>query len=267
MADYSPHVLERARENVNEHASRCSTLVMDARVPTQTLGFLRSKAFLVYISNVYDNLPTDEVVRIGGHLYMVEVRAYIPHDAAKEIATAVGIEANDLPDLVNRLLQLGPELLSRAAPERFPNGPLEAVTFWRNVWENVRLEERYVPMEGLDEYRIAEGVRGEVLRPIVNAVGDVRMHISNGAASSFLDSLPLLHPFGLLQCHDIFVKEASQYQTSFRGPGKYDGSVVNWVNGAILAAVGRRHGYEVEYETFTHREGSNIMTMIARLQE
>jgi Putative S-adenosyl-L-methionine-dependent methyltransferase len=267
MADYSPHVLERARENVNEHASRCSTLVMDARVPTQTLGFLRSKAFLVYISNVYDNLPTDEVVRIGGHLYMVEVRAYIPHDAAKELSAAVGIEPNDLPDLVNRLLQLGPELLSRAAPERFPNGPLDAVTFWRNVWENVKLEERYVPMEGLDEYRIAEGVRGEVLRPIVNAVGDVRMHISNGAASSFLDSLPLLHPFGLLQCHDIFVKDAAQYQRSFRGPGKYDGSVVNWVNGAILAAVGRRNGYEVEYETFTHREGSNIMTMIARLQE
>ncbi len=54
--------------------------------------------------------------------------------------------------------------------------------------------------------------------------------------------------------------DASQYQRSFRGPGKYDGSVVNWVNGAVLAAVGRRNGYEVEYETFTHREGSNIMT-------
>lgn len=267
MADYSPHVLERARENVNEHASRCSTLVMDARVPTQTLGFLRSKAFLVYISNVYDNLPTDEVVRIGGHLYMVEVRAYVPHQEAAEIASGVGIEANELPDLVQRLLQLGPELLSRAAPERFPNGPLDAVSFWRNVWEAVRLEERYVPMEGVDEYRVTEGVRGELLRPILQATGDVRMHISNGAASSFLDSLPLLHPFGLLQCHDIFVTDASQYQRSFRGPGKYDGSVVNWVNGAVLAAVGRRNGYEVEYETFTHREGSNIMTMIARVQE
>jgi len=241
--------------------------VMDARVPTQTLGFLRSKAFLVYISNVYDNLPTDEVVRIGGHLYMVEVRAYVPHQQAEEIAKGVGISAGELPDLVHRLVQLGPELLSRAAPERFPNGPLDAVGFWRNVWEAVRLEEQYVPLEGLDEYRIADAVRGELLRPILTAVGDVRMHISNGAASSFLDSLPLLHPFGLLQCHDIFVTDASQYQRSFRGPGKYDGSVVNWVNGAVLAAVGRRNGYEVEYETFTHREGSNIMTMIARLQE
>jgi hypothetical protein len=267
MADYSPHVLERARENVQEHASRCSTLVMDARVPTQTVGFLRSKTFLIYISNTYDNLPTDEVVRIGGHLYMVEQRAYIPHKQAQEIASGVGIAPNELPDLVHRLIQLGPELLGQSAPERFPKGPLEAVTFWRNVWDAVKLEERYVPLEALDEYKVASGIRGELLRPILNATGDVRMHIGNGAVASFLDSLPLLHPFGFLQCHDIFVTDASQYQRSYRGPGKYDGSVVNWVNGVVLAAVGRRHGFEVEYETFTHREGSNIMTMVARMQE
>ena len=267
MADYSPHVLDRARANVTEHASRCSTLVMDARVPTQTVGFLRSKAFLIYISNTYDNLPTDEIVRIGGHLYMVEQRAYVPHKEAQAIATSVGIGANELPDLVHRLLQLGPELLSRAAPERFPEGPLQAVTFWRSVWDAVKVEERYVPLEGLDEYRVADGARGELLRPILNATGDVRMHISNGAVASFLDSLTLLHPFGFLQCHDIFVTDASQYQRSFRGPGKYDGSVVNWVNGVVLAAVGRRNGFEVEFGTFTHREGSNIMTMTARLQE
>ena len=267
MADYSPHVLERARQNVIEHATRTSTLVMDARVPTQTLGFMRSKAFLIYISNVYDNLPTDELVRIGGHLYRVDVRAYVPHEEAAEIAKSVGIEVDALPELVGRLLQLGPELLSRAATQQFPEGPLQAVAFWRSVYEALKLEERYVPLEGIDEYRVTEGVRGELLRPILNATGDVRMHISNGAASSFLDSLPLLHPFGLLQCHDIFVTDASQYQRSFRGPGKYDGSVVNWVNGVVLAAVGRRNGYEVDYETFTHREGSNIMTLIARVQE
>jgi len=197
----------------------------------------------------------------------VEVRAYISHEDAAQIASSVGVAAKELPDLVKRLVQLGPELLAGAAPERFP-GAIDAVTFWRNVWEAVRLEERYVPMEeGLDAYRIADGIRGELLRPIVQAIGDVRMHISNGAASSFLDSLPLLHPFGILQCHDIFVTDAGQYQRSYRGPGKYDGSVVNWVNGAVLAAVGRRNGYEVTYETFTHRTGSNIMTLIARVQE
>jgi hypothetical protein len=267
MADYSAHVLERARENVKDHAARCSSLVMDARVPTQTLGFLRSKAFLIYISNVYDNLPTDEIVRIGGHTYLVEVRAYVPGDLAAEIAQGLKITPDEVPALIKRLVQLGPELLANALSDRFPNGVGDAVQFWQQVWDAMRLEERYVAMEGLDTYQVADGIRGEVLRPILTAIGDVRMHISNGAAASFLDSLPLLHPFGQLLCQDIFVTDASMYERSFRGPGKYDGSVVNWVNGPLLAAIGRRNGYEVEYEAFQHRSGSNILTLKARVQE
>ncbi len=65
MGDYSPHVLQLARENVRHHGDHVSGLVLEATRPTETLGFLRYKAFLVYISNVYDNLPTDEIVRWG----------------------------------------------------------------------------------------------------------------------------------------------------------------------------------------------------------
>ncbi len=268
LADYSAHVVDRARERVKDHAARCSSLVMDARVPTQTLGFLRNKAFLIYISNVYDNLPTDEIVRIGGQTYLVEVRAYIDGAQAREIAESVGIPVEDLAALTRRLLQLGPELLSQAATERFPGGIKDTVAFWQKVWEATRMEERYVAFDsGLDTYQISSGIRGEALRPILNAIGDVRMQVSNGAAASFLDSLPLLHPFGTLQCFDIFVTDASMYERSFRGPGKYDGSVVNWVNGSLLTAIGRRHGYEVSYDSFQHRSGSNIMTLTARVQE
>jgi hypothetical protein len=238
---------------------------MDARVPTQTLGFLRGKAFLVYISNVYDNLPTDEVVRIGGHMYQVEVRAYIPPGLAKTIGEEFNLSPDAMPDLIHRLLALGPDLLSKAATDLFPRGNLQAVEFWQKVWDAVRLEERYVPIEGLDSYRVTPTTGGEVLRPLVEANGDVRMHVSNGAAASFLDSLPLLHPFGILQCLDIFVTDMSQYD-GFRGPGKYDGSVVNWVNGPLLAAVARRHGYDAHYQTF-NRQGSNIITLTARIQE
>jgi hypothetical protein len=267
MGDYSAHVVDRARENVSAHRERTSGIVMDARQPSATLGFLRGKAFLIYISNVYDNLPTDEIVRIGGHLFRVDVRAYIPHQAALQISAELGVEPKELPDLTTRLLQLGPELLASALPDRFPGGALSAVNFWKSVWEALRLEERYAPIEELDTFRLAPNIGGEVLRPIVEANGDIRMHVSNGAAASFVDSLPLLHPFGILQCHDIFVTDIQSYQTSFRGPGKYDGSVVNWINGPLLAAIGRRSGYDVKYESFAHRTGSNIITMTARVQE
>ena len=63
------------------------------------------------------------------------------------------------------------------------------------------------------------------------------MHVSNGALASFTGTLPLLHPFGRLQCHDLFLTARPQYRTGFYGPGKYDGSVVNWVNGPLLQLV------------------------------
>jgi hypothetical protein len=266
MGDYSPHVLELARANVAHHGDHISSLVLDALRPTETLGFLRYKAFLVYISNVYDNLPTDEIVRIGGHLFQVETRAVLGADHAQALSASVRALPQDLPDLIARLLRLGPELLSEVLNQRFPT-PDDAVAFWRAAWDGLRLEERYLPLRELDTYEVAPEVSGELLRSIVEATGDVRMHISNGAATSFADTLPLLHPHGVLLCHDLFVTDVHQYLNGFRGPGKYDGSVVNWVNGRLLAAIGSRRGFDVTFAPFAHRVGANVLTMTARARD
>ncbi len=266
MGDYSPHVLELARAAVKDHGDHISGLVLDAMRPTETLGWLRYKAFLVYISNVYDNLPTDEIARIEGHLYQVQFRAVLGRADAERIATEHGITPAELPDLVNRLVRLGPSLLAEALPDRFPTVD-DAVNLWRNVWDALRVDERYVPFEALDTYDIAPGVSGELLRPITISGGDARMHVSNGAAASFADTLPLLHPLGVLQCHDLFVTELGQYATNFRGPGKYDGSVVNWINGPLLQAIGTRRGFEVGFAAFAHRSGANVLTMTAKARD
>jgi hypothetical protein len=266
MGDYSPHVLELARKNVAHHSEHVSSLVLDAVRPTETLGFLRYKAFLVYISNVYDNLPTDEIVRIGGHLFQVQTRAAFASSATEALASSVKARSEQLPDLVARLVRLGPELLAEVLPEHFPTA-LDAVAFWRSAWDALRLEERYVPLVELDTYEIAPDIGGELLRPIVEANGDLRMHTSNGAAASFADTLPLLHPHGVLQCHDLFVTDVHQYVNGFRGPGKYDGSVVNWVNGRLLAAIGSRRGFDVSFAPFAHRVGANVLTMTARARD
>ena len=78
MGDYSPHVLDRARQAVAQHGARISALVVDATRPAITLGFLAGKAFLVYISNVYDNLPTDELACVHGRTYQVRRRPSWP---------------------------------------------------------------------------------------------------------------------------------------------------------------------------------------------
>lgn len=266
MGDYSPHVLSKAQTAVAHHAAHVSSLVLDATRPTTSLGFLRYKAFLVYISNVYDNLPSDEIAYIGGRAYRIDVRAYLSPTAAQEIAEQVSVQSHEVPGLVAKLLRLGPELMSEALPDRFP-AVGAAVRFWRQAWLALRLEERYVPLEGLDLYEVAPRVTGEALRPLLEADGDVRMHVNNGAVASFDDTLPLLHPYGRLQCHDLFVTDLHQYQTGFRGPGKYDGSVVNWVNGPLLENIGTRRGFDVRCAPFAHRTASNIVTLTAQVRE
>jgi hypothetical protein len=266
MGDYSPHVLERARKAVAHHGDRVSALVLDATRPAATLGFLAGKAFLVYISNLYDNLPTDEVACIDGRTYRVEVRAYLSAGEAQRIATEFGTDTGQLGELIDRLLRLGPELLSVSLPDRFPD-PGRAVAFWREVWNALRLQERYVPLEGLDLYEISPSLTGEILRPVLEAAGDIRMHVGNGTLSSFADTLPLLHPYGRLQCHDLFVTDRHQYRTGFFGPGKYDGSVVNWVNGPLLQRIANRRGFDVTFSPFKQRPTANIKTLTAQVRD
>jgi hypothetical protein len=266
MCDYSAHVLDLARETVAEHSERVSSFALDATKPRTALSFLRYKVFLVYVSNVYDNLPTDEVAQMGGRTYQVQTRAYLPGKQAAGLAESVSARIEQLPGLVDKLLRLAPGLLTDACPAHFPDVDT-AVQFWQSTWSALRLEERYVPLHGLDTYRVTDALTGEALRPLLESGADVRMHVNNGAVASFDDTLGLLHPYGKLVCHDLFVTDIEEYHTGFRGPGKYDGSVVNWVNGPLLAHVGRRRGFDVLHEPFRHRGGGNIVTMTAQARD
>jgi len=266
MGDYSAHVLDRAREAVGAHRDRVSTIALDATRPSVSLGFLQGKTFLVYVSNVYDNLPADEVASIQGRPYLIEVRAYLPDEDAATIAGQHEIPAGELGAVIHRLLRLGPDLLAEAAPERFGDAG-QAVSLWRAAWTALRLQERYVPLDGLDAYRVAPSFTGEILRPLLGNSGDIRMHVSNGALASFADTLPLLHPFGRLLCHDLFLTEPGQYHSGFYGPGKYDGSVVNWVNGPLLQLLGNRRGFDVQIAPFTARPGANVKTLTAQVRD
>jgi hypothetical protein len=266
MGDYSPHVLDRARAEVQHHGAHVSGLVLEATRLSGSVGFLVGKAFLVYISNVYDNLPSDEVATIRGRIYLVETRSYLSGAAADAITARFGLKRAEIAQFTERLLRIGPELLAESQPEKFPDTG-QAVLFWQGVWEALRQAERYVPLEGLDTYRITPAVTGEILRPLLAAEGDVRMHVSNGALSSFTDTLPLLHPFGRIVCHDLFTTRHGEYRTGFFGPGKYDGSVVNWVNGPLLQLLASRRGYDVRFSAFTQRPASNVKTLTVQVRD
>jgi hypothetical protein len=266
MGDYSAHVLDRARQEVAHHGDHVSGLVLEATRLSGSVGFLAGKAFLVYISNVYDNLPSDEVAMIRGRVYLVQVRSFVGRAAADAIAAKFGLRRAEIAPLAGRLLRIGPGLLSESRPDKF-GGTGQAVQFWQEVWAALRQAERYVPLEGLDTYQVTPSLTGEILRPLLTAEGDVRMHVSNGALSSFADTLPLLHPFGRVVCHDLFVTGHDQYRAGFYGPGKYDGSVVNWVNGPLLQLFASRRGFDVRFTQFKRRAGATIKTLTAQVRD
>ena len=248
LGDYSMPTLDRALAAVARHGSLVSVIPMDALNPLKTLSFLRYKVLHVHLTNVYDNLPHDELVRRDGRLYLVEARAGVPREVARGLAAACGLAAEDLPRAARRLLEAGPEALGDRA---------RGVTFWQSLWEALRLEERLVGLDDPSQVPLPPGLDLGHLEELLQAApDDVRFHLSRGAAESFVNTLPLLHPRGYLQVQDIFTTSMGEYRQGFRGPGKLDGAVVTWVNGALLQAVGARAGYDVHFAPFRYRPGS-----------
>jgi len=248
LGDYSPDSLERALAAVAHHGDHVSGVPLDALNPLSALSQHRFKIMYVHSTNTYDNLPFDDLVRRDGKLYLVEARAYLNGAAADGLVADFGIARADLPGAATRLLDGGPQAVFRDA---------QGVEFWRRLWDAFKLEERLLALDEHDEAHVPPGLNLTHLEDLLaESPDDVRFHISRGAGESFANTLPLLHPRGYLEVQDIFVSDMDDYRKGFRGPGKLDGSLVTWVNGALLRAVGARAGYDVHFAPFPYRPGT-----------
>ncbi len=259
LADYAMATLDRAREKLKDHSEVTSFIVVDAIDPFKSLSFLRYKVLYIHLTNVYDNLQTDEIVLRDGRYFFVEVRAYIKASAVEAISGKYGVGSGDLVRTVNRLLDVGPDHFSEVD---------DGAAFWQEVWAAVHLEERLVAVDSLSEAQLPSGMRASHLEELVgDGSTNIRFHLSSGAVESFANTIPLLHPQGYLQVQDIFVTDLADYLQGFRGPGKMDGSIVNWVNGALLAEVGEQAGYDVHFAPFRYREGSRTSILYTTQRE
>ena len=259
LGDYSMTTLERSRPAVRMHLDLCSFIALDALDPIRTLSFLRHKILHVHASNMYDNLPDEEIVRRDGRIYWVQVRAYLPAADVARIAQACDVPAAEVGKTVTRLLDVGPECLADAG---------RGAKLWQEVWASLRLEERIVNLEDLPESPFPAELSSSQLEDILRkAPSDLRFHLSSGALASFRNTLPLLHPRGYLQVQDIFVTDLNEYSMGFHGPGKLEGSIVNWVNGTLLREVAERAGYDVHFAPFHYRPGSRTSVLYTTQRE
>ena len=259
MSDFSVCVLDVAREAVTPHLDKVSFLVMDATDPLKSLSFLRYKLMFMHISNVYDNLPSSELIRWDNQYYQVEVRAYLPRVEAERLSDMYRLGGRDLATTITRFLKIGPDYFDEIS---------QGVHFWADVWRTLKLEERCVLLPDLTQLKLFDGFDGLDVQTLLEDVGgNIRMHLNEMALKSFINTVPLLHPRGIFQVQDIFITDLEQYYTAFRGPGKYDGSVVNWVNGPLLRLVGNRFGYDVHFQPFAYRQNSNITILTTSVRD
>jgi hypothetical protein len=248
LGDYSPTSLERAMAAVKHHQGHVVGVPLDALNPYKALGAYRFKVMYVHSTNTYDNLPFDDLVRRDGKLYLVEVRPYLNGALADKLVADFGVTREALPGLMRKLLDGGPFAV-------FPDE--RGTAFWRAFWDAFKLEERLRMLDERDDDHVPPGLNRTHLEDLLaEAPDDVRFHVSRGAGESFANTLPLLHPRGYLEVQDIFVADMDDYRKGFRGPGKLDGSLVVWVNGALLRAVGARAGYDVHFAPFPYRPGT-----------
>ena len=91
LGDYSPTSLERALQAVAHHGEHASGIPLDALNPEKSLTKYRFKLMYVHLTNVYDNLPFDDLVRRDGKLYLVEVRAYLNGPAVDRLTADFGL--------------------------------------------------------------------------------------------------------------------------------------------------------------------------------
>ena len=259
LGDYSLATLEHSRPAVKKHIDLCSFIALDATDPIKTLSFLRHKVLHVHSTNMYDNLPDEEVVWRDNRIFWVQRRAYLPPADAARISKACDVPIADIPAIVDRLLDVG----IAALPDR-----AKGMTFWMEVWKAMRTEERLVDAVDMPDASFPAGLSSAHMEDFLrNAPNDLRFHLSPGALESFRNTLPLLHPRGYLQVQDIFVTDLQEYSMGFHGPGKLDGSIVNWVNGALLREVAERAGYDLHFAPFQHRTGSKTSVLYTTRRE
>jgi hypothetical protein len=110
--------------------------------------------------------------------------------------------------------------------------------------------------------RVAPGVDLDLGEVLTRLPEWTRVHVSSVAVESLVETLELLHPEGALQLQDLFMRDVEQY-SSFRGPGKIEGSIVNRLNGPLFQMVGERLGLHVALQPFAHREGSNLVELLS----
>lgn len=261
LADYSEEILARSAADLRAVHPSVEAVRIDVADPLSAMAPYRGRISHIHLCNVFDNLPTDKVGWVDGELYRMESRLYVPgaefeawwrrhrmtEADADEVKLGLSRLRGDGERGVNALLD---ELKARM--ERADKNPLAYVPAWMEFVAMLRFEEQYVRCDNLEDLVRTQASRriGALLRKQLEGDRDLQVHVNQEALGGFVRLLELLHPTGTLEVVDLFVQRTEEYHQRYKGPAKYDGTTVNWLNGPLFRAVAEERGYEVRFNSF-----------------
>lgn len=259
VADSSGDALRRARARLGQRRGPVSIryLPLDLTQPPRTLEAYRGRILAAHLTNLLDNLPGEELVRVGGRHYLLHTCLYLPAAALGRLAGRHRLDPDLLAADLRGIATGGVDRFLANYRDRFAarggaggaGGERAWYLFWQDLFGNpddrgggLKLRERLV--EVTDAARIAPWpAAAGPLPPEVLAPGpDRRIPLSDRAIGACLRLIELLHPRGVLEITDVMIRDrgGAALYAAYHGPAKYDGSVVNRFNGGLLGLVVRR---------------------------
>ena len=288
LTDTSEAVLDQAVSELGEtrQGVRLDYVRSNVEKPLEGLGPYQGSVQRIHVTNVFDNLPGDKLAQIGDRKYLVETRLYLPREAFLRLTSDYGLPTATLESDLEEIAVTGVEPFLRTYRSRFSDqlgegkGDRQFFRFWQDLYGNpadrstgLKLEERYKRIEDLKSFRFLHTDRlpgridpAAILQEVLDEYPkNVWMHLSNRAVEGGLQLISLLRSGGVLEIVDIIVRRISDYHNvpqrrtkkgkriyrmGFKGPAKYDGSAVDWLNGRLLeaAALAAYPGCSVTYE-------------------
>ena len=182
---------------------------LDALNPEKSLTKYRFKLMYVHLTNVYDNLPFDDLVRRDGKLYLVEVRAYLNGPAVDRLIGR--LRSNQGGASGHREEAPGRGTLRRVSPGE------KGVEFWRRLWDTFKLEERLRALDDREEDHVPPGLNRTHLEDLLaEAPDDVRFHISRGRGRASPTRCRCCIRAGICRCR---TSSSATWTTTARVPG------------------------------------------------
>ena len=269
LGDISPAALRRARQRLGVRRDQVTLryVPLDLQQPYAPLASYRGRIITAHLTNVLDNLPGEQLAQVHGRHYLLHTQLYLPAVALHRLAAAYGLEhqrlARDLGTVasggVDRFLVACHGHLTGGGNEVHPAAAADRrlMLLWQDLYGNrsdrrtgLRVRERLVEIPDLGGFApwpetdaaTDPGPRpGALLQEVLAEHGSYSwLHVSERAIGGCLQLLALLHPGGALEITDILLREPVAHYAAYRGPAKFDGSVVEWFNGALFREFAKR---------------------------